>query len=120
MTSCADYASPNFLWFKARFERFVYIDRVVVSVDGRGLGLASRLYADLVEAARSAGHTRIVAEVNSDPRTRRQMHFTRCAGSPRLGAPISGIAAKRCATCASLFEPRVRLLVARHAFNVSR
>ncbi|MEQ1616499.1 MAG: GNAT family N-acetyltransferase [Hyphomicrobiaceae bacterium] len=63
----ADYASPNFLWFKARFERFVYIDRVVVSVDGRGLGLASRLYADLVEAACSVGHTRIVAEVNSDP-----------------------------------------------------
>jgi uncharacterized protein len=63
----ADYASPNFLWFKARFDRFVYIDRVVVAADGRGLGLASRLYADLVEASLSAGHIRIVAEVNSDP-----------------------------------------------------
>ena len=63
----ADYASPNFLWFRQRFERFVYIDRVVVADDGRGLGLGSRLYADLVETARSAGHTQIVAEVNADP-----------------------------------------------------
>ncbi len=27
----ADYASPNFQWFRARYPRFVYVDRVVVS-----------------------------------------------------------------------------------------
>jgi len=27
----ADYDSPNFLWFRARFDRFVDVDRVVVS-----------------------------------------------------------------------------------------
>jgi uncharacterized protein len=62
-----DYASENFLWFKARFDRFVYVDRVVVAQAARGRGLAKALYAELFVAARAAGHSRIVCEVNSDP-----------------------------------------------------
>ena len=38
------YDSPNFLWFRERFERFVYVDRVVVSPAARGRGLARALY----------------------------------------------------------------------------
>ena len=30
-----DYASPNYLWFRARFPRFVYVDRVVVAPSAR-------------------------------------------------------------------------------------
>ncbi|HJV43881.1 GNAT family N-acetyltransferase, partial [Caulobacter sp.] len=63
----ADYDSVNFLWFRERFPRFVYVDRVVVSDAARGRGLARRLYNDLFAAARAAGHARIVCEVNSDP-----------------------------------------------------
>lgn len=63
----ADYDSPNFLWFRARHPRFVYVDRVVVSPAARGQGLARRLYAELFEAAREAGHGLVVCEVNSDP-----------------------------------------------------
>lgn len=62
-----DYDSPNFLWFRERFARFVYVDRVVVSQTRRGEGLARRLYEKLFEAARAAGHDRIVCEVNYDP-----------------------------------------------------
>jgi predicted GNAT superfamily acetyltransferase len=63
----ADYDSPNYLWFRERYSRFVYVDRVVVSGAARGRGLARKLYADLFDAARAAGHQRIVCEVNSDP-----------------------------------------------------
>lgn len=63
----ADYDSVNFLWFRDRFDRFVYVDRVVVADAARGRGLARRLYDDLFAAARAAGHARIVCEVNSDP-----------------------------------------------------
>jgi predicted GNAT superfamily acetyltransferase len=63
----AEYDSPNFLWFRARHPRFVYIDRVVVSPAARGQGLARRLYAELFAAAREAGHGLVVCEVNSDP-----------------------------------------------------
>lgn len=63
----AAYDSPNFLWFKERYDRFVYVDRVAVAAAGRGRGLARALYAELMERAIAAGHARIVCEVNSDP-----------------------------------------------------
>lgn len=63
----ADYDSPNFLWFKARRARFVYVDRVVVAETARGRGLARALYLDLFEAARGAGQERVTCEVNAEP-----------------------------------------------------
>jgi uncharacterized protein len=63
----AAYDSPNFLWFRARFQRFVYVDRVVVAEAARGRGLARTLYRDLFEQAARADHARVVCEVNSRP-----------------------------------------------------
>src|SRR5262249_18368468 len=63
----APYDSPNFLWFRERVPRFVYVDRVVVARSARGRGLARTLYRDLFEQAAKAGHTRVVCEVNSRP-----------------------------------------------------
>ncbi|MGU3558536.1 GNAT family N-acetyltransferase [Methylobacterium radiotolerans] len=61
------YASPNYLWFRSRYPRFVYVDRVVVACSARGLGHARQLYEDLFRKAREAGHDLIVCEVNSMP-----------------------------------------------------
>ncbi|MGJ5204081.1 GNAT family N-acetyltransferase [Bradyrhizobium sp. HKCCYLR20261] len=63
----ADYDSPNYRWFRARYDRFVYVDRIVVAQTARGQGLARMLYAQLIRDAGSAGHRRIVCEVNVDP-----------------------------------------------------
>jgi predicted GNAT superfamily acetyltransferase len=63
----ADYDSPNFLWFRSRLPRFVYVDRVVVAAEARGRGHARRLYRDLFNHAARAGHDTIVCEVNISP-----------------------------------------------------
>lgn len=63
----AQYGSPNFLWFRERFPRFAYVDRIVVSERARGKGLARALYEHVFAAARAAGHERVVCEVNFDP-----------------------------------------------------
>ena len=63
----AAYDSPNFLWFRERFARFVYVDRVVVAATRRGEGLALKLYERLFAAAQALGHDRVVCEVNFDP-----------------------------------------------------
>lgn len=79
----ADYASPNFLWFRDYFGQklplrttslegdsdpnFVYVDRIVTSPAARGLGYARALYSELFQRAKSAGHSRVVCEVNFDP-----------------------------------------------------
>ncbi len=63
----ADYASPNYLWYRQRFARFIYIDRVVVSAAARGRGYARLLYRDLSRQAAEAGHDLLVCEVNAVP-----------------------------------------------------
>ncbi len=82
----ADYDSPNFLWFRARFDRFVYVDRVVVAVRARGRGHARRLYRDLFARAARAGHTRIVCEVNTDPPNPESDAFHTALGFAEVGA----------------------------------
>jgi predicted GNAT superfamily acetyltransferase len=39
----AGYDSVNYRWFAQRYERFLYVDRVVVAPAARGQGAASQL-----------------------------------------------------------------------------
>ena len=61
------YESPNHCWFRTRYRRFVYVDRVVVAESARRRGHARQLYVDLFEHARRAGHDIVGCEVNHDP-----------------------------------------------------
>ena len=61
------YDNPNFAWLKARYRRFYYIDRVVVSAEARGRSLARRFYDDLATRTRAEGRERLVCEINSVP-----------------------------------------------------
>jgi hypothetical protein len=63
----APYDSPNFLWFRERYERFAYVDRIAVSPRARGRGHARRFYEDLFAIAARDGYPIVAAEVNSDP-----------------------------------------------------
>ncbi len=87
----ARYASPNFLWFRDRFDRFVYVDRVVVAPHARGRGLASALYRALLVRAQEEGRDRIVAEVNVDPPNPASHAFHAAMGFFAVGsATLSG------------------------------
>ncbi|MBV8636831.1 MAG: GNAT family N-acetyltransferase [Candidatus Eremiobacteraeota bacterium] len=61
------YASPNFKWFSQRYERFIYVDRVVVAESARGRGLARALYERLIGQARADGYPVVCAEIYYDP-----------------------------------------------------
>ena len=63
----AEYGSPNFLWFKARYERFVYIDRVAVVAERRRHGVGRRLYEDLERFAGARGFDLLTCEYNLRP-----------------------------------------------------
>ena len=83
--------SPNFLWFKARMDRFVYVDRIVVAPEARGLGHARRLYESLFAVAREAGQTRITCEVNIEPPNPGSDGFHAALGFLEVGqASLSG------------------------------
>jgi predicted GNAT superfamily acetyltransferase len=59
--------SPNFAWFKARFDRFAYVDRVITAPHARGRGLARALYEHLFAHTAATGRSLIVCEVNAEP-----------------------------------------------------
>ena len=82
----ADYDSPNFLWFRSRFERFVYVDRIVVAASARGRGLARRLYSEVFKQAALAGHDRVFCEVNSHPPNPQSDAFHAALGFTQFGA----------------------------------
>lgn len=84
----ADYDSANYRWFKARYASFVYIDRVVTAPEARGRGFARQLYAHLFDAARAAGHERIVCEVNSDPPNPASEAFHHALGFTPVGEAL--------------------------------
>ena len=86
MDQDAAYDSPNFLWLRARYDRFVYVDRVVVADHARSRGLAQRLYAELFVAAANAGHTCVLCEVNSAPPNPASERFHLAQGFSEIGS----------------------------------
>lgn len=86
-----DYDGGHFLWFRSRFEKFIYIDRVVVTRHHRRLGFGRLLYADLFRRAEQRGHTHIVCEVNSQPPNPTSDTFHAALGFEQVGtATIDG------------------------------
>lgn len=84
----APYDSPNFLWFKARYAQFVYIDRIIIAPDARGQGAARRFYEALFTAAHTAGHDRVTCEINLDPPNPGSIAFHDAMGFVEIGQAV--------------------------------
>ncbi|UDL90037.1 GNAT family N-acetyltransferase [Mesorhizobium sp. PAMC28654] len=84
----ARYDSPNFLWFRERYQRFVYVDRVVVAAEARGRGHARRLYQDLFDHASRAGQAIVTCEVNAEPPNPASDAFHAALGFAEVGDAV--------------------------------
>lgn len=67
MEDGVDYPNDNYLWFAARYPRFLYVDRIVVDSAFSGLGIGSRLYRDVFGYARSQAIRTVACEYNIEP-----------------------------------------------------
>jgi len=77
------YDSENYRWFSARFERFLYLDRVVVAETQRRRGIGAQLYDAMEAAARPFG--RMVCEVNVLPPNHASLAFHDSRGYVEIG-----------------------------------
>ena len=84
----AAYQGLHFRWFKARYDRFLYIDRVVVALDRRGRGVAGALYAALAAHAEAQGCPRLCCEVNTRPPNPASMRFHAAQGFENAGSSV--------------------------------
>jgi predicted GNAT superfamily acetyltransferase len=79
------YEGGHFFWFRSRFDKFLYVDRVVVAEGHRKHGLGRLLYADLFGRAELLGHTSVVCEVNSQPPNPISARFHAAQGFNEVG-----------------------------------
>jgi predicted GNAT superfamily acetyltransferase len=77
------YDSINYSWHSERFEDFLYLDRIAVSMEFRRRGIASLLYDEMESQA--ARHGRMVCEVNHEPPNEPSLAFHRARGYREIG-----------------------------------
>ena len=81
---CA-YSNDNLNWFEQRFERFLYVDRIVVDAAFAGRSLGRKLYEDAFAAARTQGLTSVVCEYTYAPRNEPSEKFHARMGFIEVG-----------------------------------
>lgn len=81
----ADYDSPNYLWFAQHYERFLYIDRVVVAASHQGRGLGAQLYRDLFAFAREHAIDVVTCEFYVQPPNEASRRFHAGFGFREVG-----------------------------------
>ena len=81
----ADYDSPNYRWFAERYDKFLYVDRVVVSHAWHGRGFGRLLYDDLFAFARASGVPCITCEFDIEPPNEASRRFHARYGFEEVG-----------------------------------
>lgn len=84
----AEYDNPNFFWFQAHYENFLYIDRIVISEDFRGRHLATDFYTGLEKYAIARGVSRLACEIHIDPPNPVSLRFHQKRGFVEVGQQL--------------------------------
>ena len=86
MREGTDYWSENYIWFSNRYERFLYVDRIVIDVPYRKLGIGRKLYGLVAEQGMAQGVSVITAEVDTEPiYNNTSLEFHRVMGFKEVG-----------------------------------
>ena len=81
----ASYDSVNYRWFVERYQRFLYVDRVVVSAARRGQGLGRLLYESVFSHARAMRVPMVTCEYDIEPPNPASEHFHGLFGFVEVG-----------------------------------
>jgi predicted GNAT superfamily acetyltransferase len=79
------YESINYLWFSDHYDRFLYVDRIVISKENRGAGLGRKLYENVFDHAGRSGVPRVAAEIDIQPPNPTSLQFHRHFGFREVG-----------------------------------
>ena len=67
MSEASDYDGDNFRWFVERYNRFLYVDRIVIDRMSARRGIGSALYGELIEFGATQGYSTLCCEINVLP-----------------------------------------------------
>jgi hypothetical protein len=78
------YKSQNYRWFSKRYDRFVYIDRIVVAPNYIGQGIGAQLYDELESLGKTYASL-LSCEVNLRPPNPNSIAFHKKIGFHEVG-----------------------------------
>ena len=67
MREGTNYGSENYVWFSKQYDKFLYIDRIVIDENYRRLGLGRFMYDSVFRYAEETGISVVTAEVDILP-----------------------------------------------------
>ena len=74
MDENSDYQSPNYLFFKSKFSRFLYVDRIAVADEFQRIGIGSSCYNYIYDLAKKE-KLPFCCEVNTVPLNQQSLNF---------------------------------------------
>jgi len=101
----APYDSPNYLWFVERYQRFLYIDRIVVAPAHRGGGFGATLYDDIAGFAARSGAPWLTCEFDIEPPNPGSQRFHERMGFREVGTQAIAGGRKRVSLQARAIAP---------------
>jgi hypothetical protein len=81
----SSYDSVNYTWFADRYEKFLYIDRIVVFIEHQGKGLGTLLYKDAFQRAALLKVPVITSEIDIEPPNPGSLKFHKEFGFSEVG-----------------------------------
>ena len=80
-----DYGSLNYAWFNQRYDSFLYVDRIAVSLDHRNQKIGTSLYHEVISLSEQ-NKVPVAAEVNLTPPNPGSLRFHERNGFAEVGA----------------------------------
>ena len=82
------YDSENYRWFSRNYEKFLYIDRVVIDEPFRGMGVGRAMYRAVFRQAKDTGVPFVTAEIDTIPYNQVSLDFHKVMGFREVGEQI--------------------------------
>lgn len=79
------YDSENYLWFSRNYQRFLYIDRVVIDEPYRRMGVGRALYEAVFRRAKETGVPYVTAEIDTIPYNAASLAYHEKSGFREVG-----------------------------------
>ncbi len=83
-----DYDSENYIWFSKQYEKFLYVDRIVIAEESRGQGLGKQIYENVFRHAAETGVGTVTAEVDVIPYNEPSLKFHEAMGFTEVGQQV--------------------------------
>jgi len=88
LTPGKNYNSINYKWFENKYEKFMYIDRIVIAPSYQNNGFGTALYNDLSNFSKT-NISNITCEVNIMPPNKESMLFHTKYGFKQIGTQFT-------------------------------